>query len=290
MMKTKLFMMSLAALFACTGCSDTKQQWIAEHVTSVSGFNVPECALYDPAKGLVYVANMDCNIGEYWTDDGKGYLSILGEDHSIATERWVDSQPTALIHEPKGMCLLGEHLYFNDNTRLMRCTLSGENVEVVASDFKKANDLASDGENVWLSDTEAGKIFCISPDGNKREIKAPAAVNGITFSGDKMFGVSWDLHEIYELDPSGDKAPVAFGLAEHFTNLDGIEVLEDRTFIVSDFMGNKVCAVSPDRASVRILAELTTPADIGLNRKDGLLYVPQLTQDKVAVYRIKQTQ
>ena len=289
-MKTKLFMMSLATLLACTGCSDTKQQWTAEHITTLSGFNVPECTLYDPAKALVYVANMDCNIGEYWIDDGKGYLSILGKDHSITTERWVDSQPAALIHEPKGMCLLGEHLYFNDNTRLMRCTLSGENVEIVASDFKKANDLATDGENVWLSDTDAGKIFCVSPNGDKREIKAPAAINGITFSGDKMFGVSWDLHEIYELDPSGEKAPVAFGLAEHFTNLDGIEVVEDGTFIVSDFMGNKVCAISPDRASVTTLVELDTPADIGLNRTDGLLYVPQLTQDKVAVYRIRKTQ
>ncbi len=288
-MKTKLFMMSLMALFVCTGCSDTPPQWTAEHITTLSGFNVPECTLYDPAKELVYVANMDCNIGEYWTDDGKGYLSILGKDHRIATERWVDSQPAALIHEPKGMCLLGGSLYFNDNTRLMRCTVSGENVEVVASDFKKANDLATDGESVWLSDTDAGKIFCVSPNGDTREIKAPAAVNGITFFGDKMFGVSWDLHEIYELDPSGEKAPVAFGLAEHFTNLDGIEVVEDGTFIVSDFMGNKVCAISPDRTSVTTLAELDTPADIGLDRANGLLYVPQLTQDKVAVYRLQKT-
>ncbi|MCP4455970.1 MAG: SMP-30/gluconolactonase/LRE family protein [Planctomycetes bacterium] len=289
MMKTRLLVVSLATLFVCVGCSDTKQQWSADHVTTVSGFTVPECTLYDPASGLVYVANMDCNIGEYWIDDGKGHLSILGKDHAITTARWVDSKPASPIHEPKGMCLLGDHLYFNDNTRLLRCSLSGENVEVVASDFKKANDLATDGENVWLSDTEAGKVFCISPSGDTREIMAPAAVNGITFSGDKMFGVSWDLHEIYELDPSGEKAPVAFGLAEHFTNLDGIEVVEDGTFIVSDFMGNKICAVSPDRTRVTTLAELTTPADIGLNRTDGLLYVPQLTQDKVAVYRITQT-
>ena len=290
MIKTRLLVMSVASLLAVAGCSDQKQQWRADPVTTVSGFKVPECALYDPANGLVYIANMDCNIGDYWTDDGKGFLSILGKDHSIQTERWVDSQPDAPINEPKGMCLLGEHLYFNDNTRLMRCTLSGENVEVVASDFKKANDLASDGQNVRVSDTDAGKIFCISANGDKREIKSPAAVNGITFAGDKMFGVSWDLHEMYELDPSGEKEPVAFGLADHFTNLDGIEVLEDGTFIVSDFMGNKVCAVGPDRTTVTTLAELTTPADIGLNRTDGLLYVPQLTQAKVAVYRLQKNQ
>lgn len=287
MTRVRLCVMMLAAILICTGCSDTKQQWTAEHVTTVSGFKVPECALYDPASGLVYIANMDCNIGDYWTDDGKGFLSVLGKDHSLQTERWVDSQPDAPIHEPKGMCLLGEHLYFNDNTRLMRCTLSGENVEVVASDFNKANDLASDGKSVWVSDTGAGKIFCVSPDGNKREIKSPAAINGITFSGDQMFGVSWELHEIYELDPSGEKDPIAFGLADHFNTLDAIEVLEDGTFIVSDFGGNKICTIGVDRTSVTTLVELTTPADVGLNRTDGLLYVPQLTESKVAVYRLQ---
>ncbi len=290
MIRTTKLVVSLVTLFVAVGCNDTKPQWSAEHVATVSGFKVPECALSAPANGLVYVSNMQCTLGEYWTDDGKGYISLLGKDNRIVTEHWVNSEPASLIHEPKGMCLLGEHLYFNDNTRLMRCTLSGDTVEVVASGFKKANDLASDGENVWLSDTDAGKIFCISAEGDKREIMAPSSVNGITFSGEKMFGVSWDLHEIYELDPSGKKAPVAFGLAKHFTNLDGIEVLEDGTFIVSDFEGHKVCAVGPDRSSVRTLIELPTPADIGLNRVDGLLYVPQLTKDQVSVYRIKQTQ
>ena len=101
-----------------------------------------------------------------------------------------------------------------------------------------------------------------------------------------MFGISWSLHEIYELDPSGKKDPVAFGLAEHFVNLDGIEVLDDGTFIISDFMGNAVYAVSPDRSTVRTLIEIHTPADIGINRTEGLLYVPHFKEDVVSVYRL----
>ena len=62
-----------------------------------------------------------------------------------------------------------------------------------------------------------------------------------------MFGVSWTEHEIYELDPAGKKAPVAFGLSDHFTNLDAIEVLGDGTSIVSDFTGNNVCIGSSRR-------------------------------------------
>jgi hypothetical protein len=79
---------------------------------------------------------------------------------------------------------------------------------------------------------------------------------------------------------------VAFGLDRHFTNLDGIEVLDDGTFVVSDFTGNKVCTIPPDRSRVDTLVETPTPADIGLNRKAGLLYVPQFTSDTLSVYRL----
>jgi hypothetical protein len=116
---------------------------------------------------------------------------------------------------------------------------------------------------------------------------APAGINGLTFFGNKMFGVSWKLHEVYELDPSGKKAPVAFGLADHFTNLDSIEVLDDGTFVVSDFMGDAVYTISPDRSRVDKLIAVPSPADIGLNRKDGLLYVPQFMKDRLSVYRLE---
>ena len=102
-----------------------------------------------------------------------------------------------------------------------------------------------------------------------------------------MFGVSWDLHEVYELDPSGKAAPVAFGLASHFKNLDGIEVLCDGTFVVSDFMGDTVCIITPDRTTVHPLIKTPSPADMGLNRKAGLLYVPQFMKDKLSVYQLK---
>jgi len=276
-------------MLAATGCGHTRHQWRAEHVSTISGFSVPECALYAPDTERIYVSNIESEPDEYWTDDAKGYISVLGNDHRITTERWVKSRPSFVVHSPKGMCLLGEHLYFTDNTRLIRSTVSGGNSEVLASGFKKANDLGTDGKSIWLSDTAAGKVFCISPDGDKREIMAPPGINGLTFFGSRMFGVSWDLHEVYELDPSGKKAPVAFGLAGHFKNLDGIEVLEDGTFVVSDFKGDAVYAISPDRSNVRKLIEIPSPADIGLNRKGGLLYVPQFMKDKLSVYRIEKT-
>ena len=102
-----------------------------------------------------------------------------------------------------------------------------------------------------------------------------------------MYGVSWSQHDIYELDPTGQAAPRPLGVAKHFKSLDGIEVLGDGTFIVSDFIDGKVCAVSPDGKTVRALVEgLDTPADLGLDEARGLLYVPTLVANQARVYKI----
>lgn len=284
MQKFRTWILVLGVALVVTGCTREPRQWFAEHVSTTEGFNVPECVLV--GDGVAYVSNIESLPDEYWVDDGKGYISVLNLKGGVEIKQWIESKPGAIVHSPKGMCLLGEHLYFTDNTRLMRCSLEGGDPEVVADGFGKANDLTTDGGNVWVSDTLHGKIFCMASDGTQREILAPESVNGITFHDGKMFGVSWGLHEVYELDPAGQKEPQAFGLADHFTNLDGIEVLDDGTIIVSDFMGNKVCTVSPDRSTVRTLVEVDSPADMGLNRYDGLLYIPHFMEDKVSIYRI----
>jgi len=286
MTRIQLLAVVLAGLSVVIGCSRKENEWRAQHVTTITGFDVPECALYEPDSGTVYVSNIESKPDEYWTDDARGYVAIVGDDNRLTAKRCVQSKPAFILNSPKGMCLLGDYLYFADNTRLIRCPAAGGDSEVLASGFKKANDLATDGESIWLSDTAAGKVFCVSPNGEMREIEAPASINGLTFFGEAMFGVSWDLHEVYELDPSGKNPPEAFGLAGHFKNLDGIEVLDDGTFIVSDFMGDAVYTISPDRTRVKKLIEIPTPADIGLNRKDGLLYVPQFMENKLSVYRI----
>lgn len=287
----------LAALpVFCTQCNQEKQpakevtqiDWTAEHQVTLSGFDVPECTLYHADSGVLYVANIESAPDEYWKDDGKSSISTVGSDHRVINRRWLDSSEQAPIHAAKGMCVLKNHLYFTDNTRLMRCDLkTGEGLEQVTSGYQKANDLVTDGESIWLSDNAAGKVYCISPDGEQREIPAPQGANGLTFDGNHLYVVSWDLHEVYELDPTGKNQPSAFGLAQHFTNLDGIEVLCDGTFVVSDFKGNKVSAISPDRKVVKTLIELDSPADIGLNRQKHLLYVPHFLEGKVSVYLLK---
>lgn len=292
-LSNSLLKFSLATLVVLIGPAKTPAQWRAEQIAVVKDFDVPECVLFDPAASRVYVSNISAKPDEYWTDDGKGFISLLAADGTVKNLRWLDSTPDSPINAPKGMCVANGFLYFTDNARLMRYAITkdgkpGKLEQIALPASENLNDLATDDRTVLVSDTKLGKIYCVECSGGSvREIAALPGANGVTFHKKKMFAVSWTLHEIYELDPAGRNAPQPFGLASHFKNLDGIEVLNDGTFLVSDFMGNKLSVIAPDRKAVRTLLEIESPADIGLDRKHGVLYVPQFMKNKIVTYRLE---
>lgn len=279
------------ALVACAlvvgpGCAAQKG-WVAREIAVISQMKVPECTYVDPKSGAVFVSNMDTATQAYWADDGAASISILrprGEPYAM---RWQEPRPDAPLHSPKGMCVFEGVLYVADNTRVVGYPVIEEATprKLMGPDGRRLNDMATDGKAVYVSDTVAGVVYRMDSEGITR-VKAPEGVNGITFFKGKMFAVSWTLHDVYELDPTGKADPVPFGLAVHFQTLDGIEVLDDGTFLVSDLKGNRVVTISPDRTTVRTLVELKTPADIGLDMARRLLYVPQFEENCVAVYRL----
>jgi len=71
--------------------------------------------------------------------------------------------------------------------------------------------------------------------------------------------------------------------------LDGIEVLADGSFLVSDVLGHGLFRVNADRKTVDRLAQLAWPADIGLDRGRNLLFVPLFWDSQVVVLRMEGT-
>ena len=295
-MKTTLnlsVLILLALILSTAGCEKkavtpqpTGPQWIVEQVGTIEGLDVPECVVIDKIDGKIYISNIVTPDEGYWIDDNDGFISQHKPDGQVEKLKWLESTTTSAVNDPKGMCIVGRKLYFNDNTKVKYISLDQpDQVGVIELEgAQKLNDLGTDGTNVWVTDTGAGNVFCISPDGSSRQIPAPEEINGITLYKGKAFGVSWGNHEIFELDPAGIKEPVPFGLADNFTALDAIEVLEDDSFIVTDFQGNKLSWISADRKTVRTLAEMTSPADVGYDRERNLLYVPQLLENNVVIF------
>ena len=266
----------------------TAAEWKAVPVETIEGMDVPECVLPDPENGVFYVSNIGSPEGAYWDDDNKGFILKIDASDTAKITRWLEGTPEKRVDSPKGMCLLDGWLYYTDNARLMRVSLEDQSKleEIPLPETQRLNDLATDGTAVYVSDTALGCAYRVTPAGAHTRIQTPESVNGLTLAKGRMLGVSWDLHDIYTLDPEGKNPPEPWGLGDHFTALDGIEVLDDGHLIVSDFIGNKICIVHPETKDVYTLVEIETPADIGLDRAAGLLYVPKFKKDSVVVFQL----
>ena len=195
---------------------------------------------------------------------------------------------TAKFHSPKGRCILRGQLWVADNHQLITVDLAtGE--AALALDLpgaKKLNDMATDGEYPYVSDTDTGRITRIAPDG-PQHLKGPAGANGLEFRNGKLYCVSWSEHEIYEVDLTGKAEAIPMGLAGRFANLDGIEALPDGSFLVSDQPNDRIAWVSADGRAVETLLSISKPADLGLDTTRMRLYVPSFQGNSVTIFSLK---
>jgi len=287
----------LAGTLALAGCETNRgassapgsapAPWRLEKASTVGGFNTPECVAVDPRRDVVYVSNIETATGGYWAKDRKGFISLLKPAGQIKSLRWKDSTPQSQLNAPKGMCVCDGVLYVADIDHVMSYALAGGAVTPIEiPGTQMLNDAVAWKHHVYVSDTGTGKIWKL---GNPPSaIKGPPSANGLAFDADgRMYCVSWGRHDIYRVDPNGAEEPRPLGLAGQFASLDGIEVLQDGTMIVSDQKADKILAVSADCKTVSALADIDAPADIGLDRKRNILYVPMITKHEVAVYKLR---
>jgi len=271
-----------------------RAEWTAERIAVVEGFQTPESVAVDPVSGIAYVSNVvtaDSAGQGPWDEDGRGFISRLKPGGEVDVLKWREKTRRGLrlgtLNAPKGICIIPGQLRVADITRMVYFDMTRNRPGIVTPirRAQRLNDMATDGKAVYLSDTGAGAVHRLAP-GERCLLRAPPGVNGITWFQGKIYAVSWSEHDVYELDPLGKTEPRPFGLASHFTALDGIEVLDEETILVSDFSGNKVSVIGLKEKTVATLLETTTPADVGLDRKRMLLYVPLFTADQVEVYRL----
>ena len=204
---------------------------------------------------------------------------------------WLGSGPGAVLNDPKGLAVFGGHLYICDNKRLLRAPvdLSGPLEEVTLGAEAVPADPLAFGDHLYVGCGGKEKvIYKIHRSGSVSKIKGVESINGLTQHEGRLYCVTWATHEIYEIDPDGKEDPVPFGLAGRFVNLDGIDVLGDGTFVISDFKAERIYTIAPDRTTMKVLAEVESPADIIVDHRRGLLYVPSYFGGKATIYRLRQ--
>jgi hypothetical protein len=270
------------------GCA--APNWRAERIAVVEGIRIPESLAIDHKNGCVYVSNCEGDPAKSWEDDGDGFISRMTPEGKMLDKYWLKSKPGAILNDPKGLAIFNGYLYICDNKRLVRAPLdrSSGPEELKLNSTEIFCDPLTWGGSLYVGYGGPEKIiFKLTKDNSVSLLKGVESINGLAGDDKQLYCVTWATHEIYQIDPAGKDEPVPFGLADKFVNLDGIDVLSDGTFIISDFKANRIYTISPNRKTVKLLTEVDTPADIIVDHQRSLLYVPSYKSQKITIYKLR---
>jgi len=267
--------------------------WSLEPLRSIKGFQIPECAEVNPADGTVYVSNIFGVTRDTFKElDSNGYISTLEVGGTLKERKAIEGTEDVPIHGAFGSCFMKGYIYFNDLNGLKRCRLDDlsavEVVPVPGADHG-FNDATCDGTYVYISGNNA--IFRIDAQGKGGKLVDLKGVNGLKSWNGKLFAATSDgeRSDLYEVDLTSKSPPKPFGLAPKFVGLDGVEILCDGTFLITDCRGHKVYTISPDRKTATVVVKgLEYPADLGVDHERHLVYIPQFFQGTVEVYHLEQ--
>ncbi|MCX6996398.1 MAG: hypothetical protein NTV49_04775 [Kiritimatiellaeota bacterium] len=296
-MKPSLTSLLMLALIFTAGYSKpcAAATWSLEPVCSVKGFKTPESAAVNPADGTVYVGNIYALTRDTVKAlDANGFISTLEPGGKIKKLQAIAGTRATPVHGVFGMCFFDGYLYFNDINSLKRCPLkdtAAVEVVPVPGTAHGFNDATCDERHVYVTGYDA--IFRVDRKGEGGKFADLKGVNGVKCWQGKLFAVTTagERSDLYELDPAGKNPPQAFGLAPQFAGLDGIEVLGDGTFLITDCHGHKVYTIAPDRKTVKVVVQgLEYPADLGVDHERSLVYIPQFFRNTVEVYRLKKAE
>ncbi len=293
MMKTTL---KIGLLVVSTGlmiaCGPQKTEEVTEEMAVVEDVKTPlltklwetpetlitcESVLLDASSGTLYVSNIE---GDPTGKDGKGSISILNTDGTIANQNWVTG-----LNAPKGMGISNGKLYVTDIDELVEIDIASAKVtnKYKVEGAKFLNDTDTHDGKVYFTDMNTGKVHLLENGKVSTISEGNESINGIAVAEDGT---------IYGLDASGLKKWNADGtttlINSNVTGGDGLVILGDGNFIASRWQG-EIWFVSNDGETLMLDtkdAESNT-ADIGYNAQEQIVYVPTFMKNKVVAYQLE---
>ena len=254
-------------------------------------FSRPESAVYDARTRSWYVSNVG------GTEAGDGYISQLNDEGEIVSEFFADD-----LDDPKGLAVSGGRLYVADVTRIVSLALDQPSTRSVYSAEGAIffNDVAVDPRRgtVYVSDTLANVVYKLE-DGSVTTLIEGAALeapNGLWVDHDDLLIATIGP----DLDPTtfSTSAPgrilrydlrrnVLVPASERFGLLDGLQPLDGRRYLVTDFQVGVYVWSPGDEPELILSVEdtgLTSTADIGFDRAHRRLLIPDVQGVGVALY------
>lgn len=242
-------------------------------------FTGSESTLYDANADVIYVSNGNTASGE---KDNDGFISVVNTDGTIRDLKWVEGD----LHAPKGMALLNGKLYVTDIDAIKVIDVTTASIEqtIPVENAVFLNDMATDGKQLYFSDSRSGSIYTLTIDGEYTAISTDSkGVNGLECHNGQLY--SLDSEGLKKFSTDGNYTPEIINT--EVTGGDGLVILNDTTFVASRWHG-EVFFVRGDETTVILdtQAEESNTADIGFVSGKNLVVVPTFLKNEVAAYEL----
>lgn len=258
---------------------------------TIEGFSQPESVLHDSEADVYLVSNI---AGDPGAKDGEGFISRVSPAGEILELRWIDAADDDVeLNAPKGMGLLGDTLVVADidAVRLFDRDSGAPIATWPVDGASFLNDVAvAPNGTIYVSDmgvvfsggeakdTGTTAIHAFSPDGSHRtlDIDDEKGINGLAASGARLYGVTYGTGKIFRIE-NGVLAelPELPGL-----HLDGVIVMDDG-LLISDWDTETVYLLRGNGSISAVVRNVTSPADIGIDRIRSRLLIPGLMTGQV---------
>lgn len=274
------------ALLGCggsqTGNEATEETTVTPALTQVwktdTVFTGSESTLYDPSADIIYVSNGNTKAGD---KDNDGFISAINTDGTIRDLKWVEGD----LHAPKGMALLGGKLYVSDIDEMKVIDVASAAIEktIPVEGAVFLNDVATDGQQIFVSDTRTGSVYAMATDGSYTKISENAGVNGLECHDGHLYVL--DGEGLKKFSKDGEYAQEVINT--EVTGGDGLVILNDSTFVASRWHG-EIFFIRGDETTVLLdtQADESNTADIGFVPDLKLVIVPTFLKNEVAAYEL----
>jgi sugar lactone lactonase YvrE len=290
-MKIRTILISASAAFGLlttSALAQPQESWSAE------GFKVPESALLDVTRGVLYVSNWNGNPTD---NDGNGYISKLSPNGTVTEAEWVTG-----LDAPKGLALRDKTLYVSDIDKLVAIdvesgkitgTWTGEGAQFL-------NDTAIDADgNVYVSDMMGNSIYRLAGDTFEAWLKDEKLQhpNGLHVEGGKLIVGAWgqDIQPDFTTKTPGhllsvdlaSKAISDVGSGEPIGNLDGVEPDGTGNWLVTDWIKGALLRIRPDGTFEQVLDLNQGSADHEVSQDGTTVLIPMGMDGKVTAYKLQ---
>ena len=242
----------------------------------------PESVIYDKAREVIYVSNVNQNP---WEKDGNGFISKISRTGEIIDLHWVTG-----MNGPKGMAIVGNTLYAADLDELVSIDLDKGTIvnKIMIDGASGLNDITL-GENskIYMSDSNEGKIFQYeNGEVSIFHSDAPGRPNGLLMDQGKLLVAFSQASQFVNYDfKTLEKTVIAAQIGAG----DGITPTnESSTYLVSDWNG-EIFIISKEAGKQSLLntkQENKNTADIWFIPEDNLLLVPTFFDNRVVAYKL----